>query len=212
MTAVLAEQFRALSGLELTAVALAIGYLVLAIRQNIWCWLCAAVSTAIYVHLFIEARLYMESALNVFYFGMAVYGWRVWRGRGAVRAELSVTTWPVPVHAAAIAAVVALSMANGYALSNYTDAEYPYVDSLTTWAALWTTFLVARKVLENWWYWLVIDAVSVVIYWERGLTLTALLFVAYVAMIPFGLVAWTRDYRYSLDSRGGRSESASLAA
>ena len=57
------------------------------------------------------------------------------------------------------------------------------------------TFLVARKVLENWWYWLVIDAASVVIYWTRDLHLTALLFVVYVAMIPFGLVAWQRSRR-----------------
>jgi nicotinamide mononucleotide transporter len=65
---------------------------------------------------------------------------------------------------------------------------------LTTFSAIWATFLVARKVLENWWYWLVIDAVSVVLYWARDLQLTALLFVAYVALIPFGFIAWTRAY------------------
>jgi nicotinamide mononucleotide transporter len=59
---------------------------------------------------------------------------------------------------------------------------------------MWATFLVARKVLENWWYWLVIDGVSVFLYWARDLQLTSLLFVAYVALIPFGLAAWTRAY------------------
>ena len=61
---------------------MAVLYLLLAIRENIWCWACAGVSTAIYVYLFLTAQLYMESALNVFYFGMAIYGWSVWyRGR-----------------------------------------------------------------------------------------------------------------------------------
>jgi len=103
--------------------------------------------------------------------------------------------WPRNVHVAAIAAVVAASAVSGYLLSRYSDAVYPYVDSMTTWGAIWATFLVARKVLENWWYWLVIDAASIVIYWSRDLHLTALLFVAYVVMIPFGLIAWRRSWR-----------------
>ena len=66
---------------------------------------------------------------------------------------------------------------------------------MTTWAAVWATFLVTRKVLENWWYWLVIDAMSVIIYWARDLQLTSLLFVIYVVLVPVGLVSWTRSYR-----------------
>jgi nicotinamide mononucleotide transporter len=99
------------------------------------------------------------------------------------------------VHAIAILAIVAVSLANGYMLARFTDAAYPYVDSLTTWGAIWATFLVARKVLENWWYWLVIDVASIAIYWARDLQLTSLLFVIYVVMIPFGMLAWRRSWR-----------------
>ena len=192
--AIVAEA-RALAPLEVIAVAAAIAYLVLAIRQNIWCWLGAGVSTAIYIYLFFDARLYMESALNLFYFAMAIYGWSVWHFGRSGDAELPVSVWPGNVHAAAIVAVVAASAVSGYLLSRYSDAVYPYVDSMTTWGAIWATFLVARKVLENWWYWLVIDAASIVIYWSRDLHLTALLFVVYVVMIPFGLIAWRRSWR-----------------
>ena len=192
LAATLAEQARALSLAELVAVATAVGYLLLAIRQNIWCWACAAVSTSIYVALFIEARLYMESALNVFYLGMAGYGWFCWH-RGAGERPLPVTVWPVRRHAIAVTGLVAIAVLNGYLLSSYTDAMYPYVDSATTWGAIWATYLVAQKVLENWWYWLAIDSVSVVIYWLRDLELTALLFVAYVCMIPFGFLSWRRS-------------------
>ncbi len=186
-------QARATSPLEVVAVLAAVGYLVLAIRQNIWCWPCAGISTAIYVYLFLDARLYMESALNLFYFAMAIYGWAVWyRGTGD-REALPVSVWPLTRHAIAILGIVALAALNGWILDTWTDAAFPYVDSATTWGAIWATFLVARKVFENWWYWLVIDAASVVIFWQRDLKFTALLFTVYLLMIPFGILAWRRS-------------------
>ena len=189
----LAQEAQAYSPLEVVAVLAAIAYLFLAIRQNIWCWLGAAISTAIYVHLFIVARLYMESALHSFYFAMAIYGWYMWHGGRSGDKELPVSVWPLDRHAIAIVGIAALAAVNGWMLDRWTDAAFPYIDSATTWGAIWTTFLVARKVFENWYYWLVIDAASVIIYWSRDLEFTALLFVVYLAMIPFGIVAWRRS-------------------
>ena len=180
---------------EITAVIFAILYLVLAIRENIWCWFCAGVSTSIYIGVYFAAKLYMESFLNVFYLMMAIYGWFVWRSGSSDTSLLPVVRWPVRVHLVAIATIAFSVLVCGYLLATYTDATFPYVDSATTFAAIWATFLVARKVLENWWYWLAIDAVSVVIYWSRGLELTSILFVAYVVMIPFGLISWKKSWR-----------------
>ena len=67
-------------------------------------------------------------------------------------------------HARAIAVIVAAGLVSGYLLDRFSNAEFPYIDSMTTWSAIWATFLVARKVLENWWYWLVIDIASIFIY------------------------------------------------
>lgn len=191
----LLTELSAWSPAEATAVIFAVLYLLLAIRENIWCWLCAGISTAIYIWLFIVAKLYMESLLNVFYFGMAVYGWIVWsRGRDN-RHEMPVSVWPIRIHVTALVTISLLVAAVGALLLAYTDAAFPFVDTATTFTAIWATFLVARKVLENWWYWLVIDLVSIFIYWSRDLELTALLFVVYVVMIPFGIVRWTRSWR-----------------
>ena len=195
MWTAIAAEARGFAPLEVIAVVAAIAYLLLAIRQNIWCWLGAGLSTAIYVYLFFAAKLYMESALNLFYFGMAIYGWAVWYSGRSGDEEMPVSVWKPRVHAVAIVAIVAASMLSGYLLETYSDAAYPYVDSITTFGAIWATFLVARKILENWWYWLVIDAASIVIYWSRDLELTALLFIVYVGMIPFGLIAWRRSWR-----------------
>lgn len=183
------------SAAEFVAVALAVAYLLLAIRQNIWCWPCAAGSTAIYIGLFIDARLYMESALNLFYLGMAAYGWMQWRNGGARDNALPVIRWPARRHVLALGLITIAAAVSGFLLEKYSDAVWPYVDSATTWAAIWATFLVARKVLENWWYWLIIDAVSAVIYWLRDLPLTAVLFAVYLIMIPFGMLSWQRTYQ-----------------
>jgi nicotinamide mononucleotide transporter len=84
---------------------------------------------------------------------------------------------------------------NGYVLDTQTDSQHAYIDAIIAWGAIWATFLVARKVLENWWYWLVIDIASIFIYWSRDLQLTSMLFAVYVFMVPFGLVSWARSRR-----------------
>lgn len=194
LTDTLWTQFSSWSVAEIVAVAFAILYLLFAIRENIWCWYCAGVSTAIYVVLYFDAKLYMESILNVFYLGMAIYGWSLWR-RGAQKKRLPVVVWSGRVHAIATTTIGLCVMCTGFVLDRFTDAAFPYIDSATTFAAVWATFLVARKVLENWWYWLAIDVVSIFIFWSRGLELTSVLFALYVVMIPFGLLSWTRSYR-----------------
>ena len=195
MRAILLDQAQAFSPLELLAVVLAVLYLILAIRQNIWCWFCAGVSTAIYTWILFDVALYMESALNLFYLAMAIYGWSHWR-QGAYRiAALPVVVWPLRTHVAAVLFVFVISGVSGYLLNTYSDAAFPYVDSLTTWGAVWATFLMARKVLENWWYWVVIDATMVYVFWAKNLELTALLYVLYLLLIPIGLLSWTHSYR-----------------
>ena len=180
---------------EAIAVGTAILYLLLAIRQHVACWAFALVSAAIYVYLFFDAQLYMQSALNAFYFAMSMYGWYRWQAGGDGDGDLPVVSWFFPVHLQAVGAIIAIAALNGFLLERYTTAEFSYLDSLTAWAAIWTTFLVARKVLQNWWYWLAIDVTLVFVYWQNDLQLTSLLFVIYVLLIPFGLFSWTRSYR-----------------
>lgn len=199
LDSILAEA-RNYSVLEAVAVVTAIGYLLFAIRQHIACWPMALVSAAIYVYLFFDAELYMQSALNGFYFGMAVFGWYSWRSGKERSGELPVVSWSLPVHIQAVGAIIVVGAINGFLLERYTDAEFSYLDSFTAWAAIWTTFLVARKVLQNWWYWLVIDVTLVFVYWQNALHLTSLLFAVYVLLIPFGLVSWTRSHRDSINA------------
>lgn len=186
-------QLTLLQWLELLAVALAVLYLLLAIRQNIWCWAAAAVSTGLYLVIMYHARLYMESLLQVFYLAMAAYGWYEWRRGGADHAGVRVTTWPWRHHLRAVATVLVFVVSSGFLLQRYSDAALPFADAFTTWAAVVATWMVARKILENWIYWFVIDAVSVYLYLSRELYFTAALFVAYLVMIVFGYRSWRRS-------------------
>ena len=185
----------ATSGWEILAVLLALAYLWLATRENILCWYCALVSTAIYTALFWNVSLLMESALNVYYMAMAVYGWYQWRYGGGDATGVAIGTLRPAQHAIIIGAIIVVAAASGYLMATHTVAAWPYMDSFTTWASVVTTVMVARKILENWLYWLVIDSVSIPLYIDRGLYMTALLFVAYGVIVIFGFFNWLRRYR-----------------
>ena len=184
----------AMSFWEALAVVLGVAYLLLAMRESLWCWYAGFVSTAIFLVLFWEVSLLMESALQLYYLAMSVYGWWHWR-KGLTGEPLPISRWSGTGHALAISAVAIATLASGALLSRYSHAALPYLDSFTTWGSILTTWMVARKLLENWLYWLVIDSASIYLYLDRGLYLTALLFALYLVIAVFGYIQWLRHYR-----------------
>jgi nicotinamide mononucleotide transporter len=188
------DALKLMSGWEGLAVALAIAYLLLAMRENILCWVCAFASTAIYTVLFWNVNLLMESALNVYYMAMAVYGWHQWQHGSQQGTELPITRWRWPTHIGVWLLIAALTLLSGFLLTGQSTAAWPYVDSFTTWSSVIVTFMVARKVLENWLYWIVIDSISVFLYFERGLALTSLLMAGYTVMAIAGYLYWRRHW------------------
>jgi len=175
---------------EVLAVVLAVAYLVLAIRQNIWCWAAAAVSASLYLVILFEAKLYLQSALQIYYLAMAGYGWYHWRHPGDQAQELPVTRWPLRNHAIAVGLVLLLMVVSTQLMIRYSDSPLPSLDAFTTWGSVVTTFLVARKVLENWLYWFVIDVVSIFMFLGRDLYFTTALFAGYLVMIIIGYRSW----------------------
>lgn len=193
-TPAIIEALELTSWWEVPAVVLAILYLVLAARENIWCWAAAFASTAIYTYVFFDVNLYLESALQIYYLAMAVYGWYQWRHPADPSSTLPISTWSLKKHGVVIAGTGAVVVTSGYLLSENTPAALPYLDAFTTWYAVVTTYMVAKKVLENWGYWFVIDSALVYLSYSRGLYLTALLYVAYLIIIVFGYWKWKKEY------------------
>ncbi|TMP00969.1 nicotinamide mononucleotide transporter [Pseudoalteromonas sp. S3260] len=189
--------FTAMSHWEYIAVALSMAYLLLAIKENLWCWPAAFFSTLIYTIMYWNGALLMESLLNFYYMYMAVFGWVVWRKGKANKAQRLITSWPVNRHIILIVLTALVSLAIGYVMQNYTHADFAYLDSFTTCFAVVTTYLVAKKVLENWLYWIVIDAASMYLYYEKGYYPTLVLFVFYTVMAAWGFKTWYEEYEQS---------------
>lgn len=189
--------FTAMSHWEYIAVALSMAYLLLAIKENLWCWPAAFFSTLIYTIMYWNGALLMESLLNFYYMYMAVFGWVVWRKGKANQAQRLITSWPVNRHIILIVLTTLVSLAIGYVMQNYTHADFAYLDSFTTCFAVVTTYLVAKKVLENWLYWIVIDAASMYLYYEKGYYPTLVLFVFYTVMAAWGFKTWYEEYEQS---------------
>lgn len=179
---------------EILAAILAIIYLLLALKQDIRCWIAWIISSLMYLFVMLYAGLLMESALQIFYVGMGIYGWMQWDKRAA-HDKLSIRRWNKKQHFYAIGSLLCIVVTSGYLLSLNSNAVAPYIDSFTTWGAILATFMVAKKVLENWIYWFVIDFVSVFLFLSRELYPTAILFVIYLVIIIFGYRAWLTAMR-----------------
>lgn len=177
--------------IEPAAVVLAIAYLLLAIKQNISCWFAAFFSSLLYFFVMYSAGLYMEAGLQIFYCVMAVYGWTQWRVSLPDNKKFLVKTWNRNQHIKAISLIFLLAFVSGWSLEKLTNAALPFIDSLTTWGAIVTTYMVAKRLLENWIYWFVIDTISVFLFYSRGLFLTSILFFVYLIIIYFGYKSWT---------------------
>ena len=192
LAVLLANAWRETSWIELLAAVLALLYVPLAIAQRLSCWFASFVSSALYAWVFFTAHLYMDSGLQVFFAVMAVYGFWQWQhGKGG--AALAVSSWPVLRHGLALGVVLALSLLSYFFLSRYTPAASPFFDSLVTWSSVFATFLVARKVYENWHWWIAIDSVSLCLFFTRHLYLTVLLYGLYVILAVIGLREWRRS-------------------
>lgn len=179
---------------EIIAVLTGAGFLLLAIRENPWCWLCGGISTAIFGVLFWQASLYLQSLLQVYYVAVSVYGWWHWRSGARDHRPVPIRRWRGRRHAAMMVLVIGAGLVSGFLLDRGTDSRLPYLDALTTWGGVAATFMAARKILENWLYWLVINLAAIALYLASALPLTAGLYGVYFVLAWQGYRRWKRSY------------------
>lgn len=186
----------AVTWVEAGAVAAGLAYVVLAAREHISCWAFGILNAVLSILVFLHARLYAESVLYLYYVFAGIYGWMSWEKKqtGADQ-PLGIHTWPLVRHAPFLALGAVLSFALGWTLSEFTNARFPYLDSHITIFSFLATYLVTRKVLSNWIYWILIDAVSVGVYWLRDLRLYAILMVIYTTIAVYGYLHWRSLYQ-----------------
>lgn len=190
---------QALTWVEIVAVLTGIVYVVLAAQENIWCWIWGIISSVLSIHLFWTAQLYAESMLYIYYVIAGIYGWYAWSRQSAKTATVSVEQpvlkiqiWPWKRHLLLMVLGVGLSFLLAFTLQSFTNARLPLLDSFTTIFSFIATFLVTRKVLENWIYWIIIDLVTSGMYFSREINLYALLMIVYAIIAVIGFRKWQK--------------------
>lgn len=182
-----------ISIIEIVAVFLAVVYLVLAAYQNNWCWAAAAISSAIYIKICFDAQLYIESGLQFFYLVMAAVGYFNWKKKtddnptNNKLINLSFKQWIIGI---LLCGIVSFGMA--YWFQQNTNAKLPWLDAPVTIFSIWATWLVIKKVLQNWLLWIVIDSVAIYIYLQRELNITAALYALYTLLAIIGYFKWKK--------------------
>lgn len=185
-----------LKNIELWAVITGIVYIILAVRENIWCWIFGIVSSALSIYLFYTGKLYAESILYTYYVFAGCYGWYAWTrtaketGQGMA---LELHEWPWKTHWITILVGSVLALGLGFILRSYTDADSPIIDAFTTVFSFIATYMVTRKVVETWLYWIIIDLVTIGLYTYKAYYLYAILMVVYTILAGLGYVKWKRQ-------------------
>jgi nicotinamide mononucleotide transporter len=178
--------------IEIIATICGLIYIVLLMRENIWCWLFGIISSMLTIYLLLHVRLYAEAFLYVFYVVMGVYGWFLWNSKQSESDEYKITEWPLLKHALFIIGGALLSFGISQVFLAFTDAARTLVDSLTTVFALIATFMQAQKIKSNWLYWIGINAVSIFLYFDRGLSIYSFIFLIYMTLAIFAWLKWDR--------------------
>ena len=180
--------------IELLGSVLSIIYLYLSIKQKASLWIFGFLCSALYVVVFFQSKFYADMSLQFYYLGVSVFGWISWKaGKPENRKELPVKrTTPL---SGAIILVIALVLYFLYyfILSEYTDSPLPKADSFTTALSIVATWMLARKMIEHWWLWIIVDSVSAGLYFYKALYPTAILFVIYTVMAIIGYRQWKKS-------------------
>jgi len=180
--------------IEILATTANLIFIILLIREKILCWPFGIVGSLLSIYLFIDARLYSEAFLYLFYALMGVWGWLRWH-RQLEENNNPIIRWDISRHLRILLVGSAVALGLGVSVQFFSDAERPLFDAFTTTFSFIATYMEITKVLEAWGYWLVLNLASIWLYHDRNLDIYALLIGIYSIMSVWGFVTWQRAYR-----------------
>ena len=186
------EGIKATSLVEWLAVVSSIVYVILTAKRIIWCWLFAFIGSLLFVYLCYVGQLYIEASLQLFYVAMAVVGWLSWNHSDQ---QVTIDKWSSKYHVLNVLICASIAMLIGFLFDQYTQQAYPYVDAFTTVFSLSATYMVTRKILGNWVYWIFIDIFLIYLYAQRDYHLTAVQYVIFTVLAVYGYLAWKKEYK-----------------
>jgi nicotinamide mononucleotide transporter len=182
--------FDTITLLEFLGTAFALTGVYLTARENIWCWLFGIAGIIIYTYIFFQSKLYGDAALQAVYFFLSIYGWYQWKFGSVKNETLTITLNTFRQIIFFIAIGFAGGMFFGWLLNNYTDSDVPYWDGLTTSYSLVATYMMARKYLYHWIFWIIIDVVYTGIYTYKNLYITVFQYAVFCILAVLGYLQW----------------------
>jgi nicotinamide mononucleotide transporter len=164
------------------------------IRRSLIAWYFGFVSVLIYTYIFYQSKLYSDTLLQIFYLSFTIYGWYQWKyeksekdSKVKVIRKASMKDYQTGALLTAIVTTILIF------IFSKTDAENIFLDALLTAGSLWATYWMANKIIDHWLLWLIIDSAYVILYLDKQLPVTALLYAIFVGMVIKGLVDWRKD-------------------
>lgn len=179
--------------IEVAGAVLSFIYLYLSINQKIGLWIFGFLCSALYVVVFFQSKFYAGMTLQLYYLGVSIYGWLTWkRGKQITGNDLPIIHIPKSMILDVLAVFLVIFILYFFVLSNFTDSPVPRADSFTTALSIIATWMLARKMIENWLLFIVADGVCMGLYFYRELYPTAILFAVYTIMAIIGYFEWKR--------------------
>lgn len=182
--------------IEILGAILGLVYIFFSIKQHILTWPTGLLTSALYVVVFFDARLYADMGLQAYYVVISIYGWYFWlSGKKQNEKKVAVKTTRKILWLKLAVVSIALYALLLFILSNYTNSDVPHMDSVTTALSIVATWMLARKYIEHWLLWIFIDAFSAGLYVYKGLWATVILFIVYTVMALLGYLEWKKDLK-----------------
>jgi len=170
-------------------------YLYFSIRQIIWLWPLGILTSVLYIYVFYTTRFYADMSLQVYYFFISFYGWYNWLYGKKGDSKISVQYAGRRLLLILLVLTSILTLIIAFILKRFTDSPLPWWDAFTTAASIPATWMLAGKIIENWLFWIVIDAVSAGLYLYKGMYPTVFLFIVYTTLAFAGYLNWRKDLK-----------------
>ena len=185
------------SYLEIVATITGLIYLFYSIKGDKRLWGYGLITSALYVYVCFNAGIYADMGINFYYVLVSIYGWIHWTFyKKESKKEIPVTRLTV-IHSFILIGITGvLYILIAFILIKYTDSNIPYWDAFTTSASITATWMLARKILEHWIIWIVVDAISIGLYTYKELYPTTILFAVYTVMAILGFIEWRKQWLY----------------
>lgn len=187
--------------IELVAAALGVLYLVLEVKASMWLWRVGVLLPLFYIYISWQSKVYGNIIVNLYFLITSIWGWWLWASQGkTTEDEGAIRSFVrqqrknrVLTLAALLGGVVALSCALLPLFAYLTDSPYPLLDSIATCCGFVGMWLLAKKFLENWYCWIVSNALYCTLYFLQGFYITAAFFVVYTVLAVVGLIRWSKQ-------------------